>query len=301
MTQIVLGSLAIVCAALLWSADGFLRQQLYSLPPTVVVMWEHILGAIVLAPIILPTFAKFKSLTRQQWGSIILVSFLSGVLGTVLYTAALGKIQYIPFSVVVLLQQLQPIFAVVMAAILLKERITKNFLALAAVALVGAYMVSFPQLMVSPSVGSAGAALLAAGAAACWGVSTAFSKYTLQGTSFLHVTAVRFAIVPIFALLMAVVFGQAGSLTAVSGTQWQYLVAITFSTGLVALALYYFGLQRVLASRSTILELAWPLSAALTGYLFLNDRLTATQWIGAVILIFSMILVARQQRAVDSY
>ena len=299
MTQIILGSLAIVCAALLWSADGFLRQQLYSLPPTVVVMWEHILGAIVLAPIILPTLHKFKDFTKQQWQSIALVSLLSGVLGTVLYTAALGKIHYIPFSVVVLLQQLQPIFAVIMAAVLLKERITKNFLLLAAVALVGAYMVSFPNLLVSPSVGSAGAALLAAGAAACWGISTAFSKYTLQGTSFIHVTAVRFAIVPVFALLMALIFGQVGSITAVSSTQWWYLVVITFSTGLVALALYYFGLQRVLASRSTILELAWPLSAALTGYLFLNDRLTFTQWIGALILVVSMVQVARKQR-IDS-
>jgi drug/metabolite transporter (DMT)-like permease len=50
----------------------------------------------------------------------------SGALGTIFYTAALGKVQYVQFSVVVLLQQLQPIWAILMASFLLKEKIEKK-------------------------------------------------------------------------------------------------------------------------------------------------------------------------------
>ena len=75
--------------------------------------------------------------------------------------------------------------------------------------------------------------------------------------------------------------------------QWKYLIGITFSTGLVALWIYYYGLKGVLASRSTILELTWPLSALFVGYFFLNESLTMTQWAGAVALIVIMIFISR--------
>ncbi len=292
------GAIAIVVAAFLWSLDGFLRRQLFSLPPTVVVMWEHLLGLIVLAPLVLPRWKEFKKLSRRQWISITLVALFSGALGTIAYTAALGKVHFIQFSVVVLLQQLQPIFAIVAARVVLKEPISKRFTILAGVALVAAYFVSFPHLVVNAhnDPGTIIAAALALAAAACWGSSTAFSKYTLRHTSSMHVTALRFAIAPIFALALAILLGQTASLGTISTLQWKYLIGITFSTGLVALAIYYHGLQRVLASRSTILELTWPVSSVLVGYFFLGERLTITQWLGAIVLVAVMTMIARNSR-----
>ncbi|HUC20335.1 MAG TPA: EamA family transporter, partial [Candidatus Polarisedimenticolaceae bacterium] len=190
------GSAAVITASLLFSLDGLLRRQLYSLPPSVIVFWEHVLGFVLLAPIVFLSIKQFKKLTVKQWRAVIGVSFLSGALGTILYTSALTQIQFIPFSVVVLLQQLQPIFAIAAAAILLKEPLTKKFFGLSALALAAAYFVSFPNLTVNWSTGNGTliAALLALGAAIAWGSSTAFSKYALKGTSTLHVTAARFGI-----------------------------------------------------------------------------------------------------------
>lgn len=294
MNNTLVGALAVVIAALLWSLDGFLRQSLYSLPPTVVVFWEHVFGFIVLLPIILATLRRFKSVTKKQWWAIALVSFLSGALGTILYTAALGKAQYIPFSVVVLLQQLQPVFAILAAVIVLREPISRRFVGLAALAVAAAYFISFPNLTVAAtSAGTFLAALMALGAAASWGASTAFSKYALKDTSFLHITAARFGLAPIFAIILVLLFGHTPSLLSLSGPQWGTIVAITFSTGLVALAIYYFGLKRIPASRSTLLELTWPLSATIVGYLFLGDRLTWTQWVGALVLVAVIYLVEK--------
>ncbi|MES2970749.1 MAG: DMT family transporter [Patescibacteria group bacterium] len=300
MKYIKYGSGAVIIAALLWSLDGVLRRNLYSLPPSVVVFWEHIFGLALITPIILSSLKAFKKLTRKQWVAITGVSFLSGALGTILYTAALGKIQYIPFSVVVLLQLLNPIFAVITAGLLLHEPLTKKFFGLAAVAMVGAYIVSFPGFTVNFSTGNGTlvAALFALGAAACWGTSTAFSKYALKDTSSLHITAARFGITPIFALMFVVLSGSTGSLTALTGTQLKYIVAITFSAGLVAMAIYYFGLKRIPASRSEMLELAWPLSAVFVGYAFLEQSLTLTQIVGALILAGAIYLIARDAQEV---
>ncbi len=302
MKYIKYGPAALIVAALLFSVDGLLRRHLFTLPAPVIVFYEHLFGFLLLLPIILSSLKAFRKLTRKQWLAITGVSFLSGAVGTILYTAALGRIQFINFSVVVLLQQLNPIFAISAAAWLLHEPLGKKFFALSGVALVAAYFVSFPHLSVNLSTGKGTlqAALFAVGAAASWGTSTAFSKYALKDTSTLHITALRFGITPVFALIFVLLSGSAHSLGAITFSQFKYLVAITFSTGLVALLIYYFGLKRVLASRAAVLELAWPLSAVVVGYVFLHQGLTVTQVIGAVVLTGTIYLIARDNAKPDT-
>lgn len=292
------GSIAVVIAALLWSVDGLLRRNLYDLPPSVVVFWEHALGFALLLPLLLPSWRKFGALTRKQWAAMTLVALLSGALGTIFYTAALGQVQYIPFSVVVLLQQLNPIFAIATSALLLKEGLSRRFVLLTVVALAGAYLTTFPTLGVNLATGKGTmiAAFFAVGAAACWGIGTAFSKYALNGTSFPHVTAARFGLTAIISLVIVGATHSASAVTDLTQTQFFYLLAVTFSTGLVALLIYYFGLQRVPASRAAVLELAWPLSSVVIGWLFLHQGLTITRALGAIILTGTTYLIVRDTR-----
>ncbi|PIZ63593.1 hypothetical protein COY17_00415 [Candidatus Saccharibacteria bacterium CG_4_10_14_0_2_um_filter_52_9] len=301
MKYIKYGSAAVVVAALLWSVDGLLRIHLQlSLTASVIVFWEHLFGAILLAPIALYSFKAFKQLTRRQWLAITGVSFLSGAVGTILYTAALGRTQFIPFSVVVLLQQLNPIFAIVTAALLLREPLTKRFVGLTAIALVAAYFLWLPGGMVNFSTGDGTfmGGLMALGAAAAWGTSTAFSKYALKGTSTLHVTALRFSITPFFALLFVGASGSLPVLGSLTFDQFKYLAAITFSTGLVALIIYYWGLKRVLASRAAVLELAWPASAVAIGWIWQHKGLTLIQAIAGIVLTGTIYLIAKDTRTV---
>lgn len=293
------GSIAVVVAALLWSVDGLLRTKLYTLPAPVVVFWEHVLGLIVLGFLVAKSLQQFRKLTKKQWWSIALVALLSGALGTILYTAALGQVKYIPFSVVVLLQQLNPVFAIAASMMLLKEKPDRRFVILSLTALAGAYLVTFPSLAVNFATGEGTmiAALMAVGAAASWGIGTAFSKYSLKGTSYKHISTLRFAFTVVFALLFVVLTGSSSSLGMLTWEQFAYLVAITFSTGMVALLIYYYGLQKVSASRSAILELAWPLSSVIVGWLFLQQGLTWTQGIGAVLLVGTTYLLTMSDRS----
>lgn len=302
MKHIKYGSAAVVAAALLWSVDGLLRRHLFTLPAPVIVFWEHTFGFIVMLPVLAFTWRSFKQLTRRQWAAIALVGLLSGAAATILYTAALGRVQFIPFSVVILLQQLNPIFAIGASAALLREPLTRRFSGLAAIALVAAYFTAFPHggVNFSTGKGTAIAALFAVGAAAGWGISTAFSKYALEGTSSFHITAARFGITPFFALFFTAASGNLSKIGSITGSQFLYLVAITFSTGLVALTIYYFGLKRVRASRSAILELAWPASSVAVGYLWLHQSLTAVQVIAALVLVGTVYLIARDTRDVET-
>lgn len=283
------GPLFVIIAALLWSFDGVLRTSLYALPPAVVVFYEHIVGAVVLLFLFPAWLPDIKKMTRKEWIAIGIVALFSGALGTIFYTAALGKINYTQYSVVVLLQQqLQPIWAIAAAALLLRERITKQFFLWASLALIAAYFVTFKDLRVNFSTGAGTmlAAGLAIAAGFMWGSSTAISKYVLNKVSFLTGTALRFFLAPVFALFFVIGGNQTHALFTVTPTQWGTLLLITFSTGLVALSFYYYGLKKTPARVTTLCELVWPASAIFIDYMYFHKTLSGTQVAGVILLLF---------------
>lgn len=284
------GPLFIIFAALLWSLDGLLRRSLYTVSPSIIVFWEHALGAIILLPFVWKYFKEVKQLTKKEWLAIIAVSLFSGALGTIFYTTALGKVNYIQFSVVVLLQQLQPIWAIATASLILKEKITGRFVLWAILAIIGSYAVTFRDLHVNfaTSSGTLTAALLALGAGVVWGVSTSFSKIVLAKVSYQLATFLRFVLAPLFAFIFIAYMRQAPTMLTITPPQWTALLIITLSTGMVALLIYYYGLRHTEAKVSAICELVWPASAIFIDYFYFKGSLSWTQMIGVVIVLYSI-------------
>src|SRR3989344_2297932 len=217
------GPIFIIIAAFLWAFDGLIRQYLYTLPPITIIFLEHLIGLIILSPFIFKYIFATK-LTKQEWWLVILVAILSGVLGTLWFTTALGKVHFISISVVFLLQKLQPIFAITTARIFLKEKLDKRYIKWAALALLSAYFVTFPNGIVNLETGegTAIAALYALGAAFAWGSSTTFSKMLLGKVNFKVSTFYRFLITVIFALPVLLWFGHGGSLLSPTTSQFGF-------------------------------------------------------------------------------
>src|SRR3989338_5061940 len=120
MQMFTSGPFLIFIAAILWGLDGILRRTLFDLPPVTIVFFEHLIGLIVLSPFLFRAW-KGEKLSKNEWGAIGLVALFSGVLGTLFFTTALLQVNFIQFSVVFLIQKLQPLFAVLAAYVVLKE------------------------------------------------------------------------------------------------------------------------------------------------------------------------------------
>lgn len=287
------GPLLIIIAAVLWALDGIMRRSLYSLPPITIVFFEHLIGSIILLPIIYKHFLKEK-LTKKELGLIIFIALFSSVLGTLWFTTALLKVNFIPFSVVFLIQKLQPIFAITTAAFFLKEKITPKYGIWALLALVAAFFVTFPNGSVNLATGSATiiAALYALGAAFAWGSSTTFSKMALIDKPDTFITGLRFIFATIFSLIGVMILGQRASLTQVTPMQFASFVFIALSTGMVALLIYYKGLQKTQVRVATILELTFPLLAIFIDIYFYKTILAPTQYLAAALLLFAMYRIA---------
>ena len=287
------GPFLIVIAAALWSLDGILRRSLFGLAPQTIVFYEPLIGFAILLPFL---WRKRERFSGGEWSAIIFVSLLSGLLGTLWFTAALLKTGFIPFSVVFLIQKLQPIFAIATARILLRERISARFLGFAALALGAAYFVTFPGGRVSLGSGMAGAALLALGAAFAWGTSTAFSRFTLLAHSPTLVTGIRFGLTALLTLGYIAIAGTGKELGAVAAPQFGTMLVIAFSSGLVALWIYYRGLKRTKASISTILELVYPLLGVIIDLVLYHTVLRPSQYLAAAVLLYAVYKISKLNR-----
>lgn len=289
-----IGPLFVVFAAILWSLDGLLRVSLYTLPPIVVVTVEHFIGFIILLPIVLGQVKLIPTITLKTWGAFVWVTILSSIFGTLLYTSALAMIQFAQFSVIVLLQQIEPLVVILFARLILKEPISRKFIPWFGMALVSAYFVSFPNLQVNLDTGrgTALAALFAVGAAFSWGSSTVFSRYALLQLPTLFTTALRFGLASVLGSILVFALGHGTAMVAITSKQLLTLVAIALSTGMVALSIYYYGLKRTPARIATLCELAWPLSAVFLDYFYFHKTLSVTQWMGAIALMITIYKVS---------
>lgn len=286
---IKLGPALIITAAVLWALDGIIRRSLYSLPPIIIVFYEHLIGVLILIPFIYKKLIGVR-LTGHKFLLLLLISLLSGVLGTLWFTTALLKVSFIPFSVVFLLQKLQPIFAISTAVIFLKEKIKKRYLIWALLAIASAYFVTFKDGSVNLETGSGTviAALYALGAAIAWGSSTTFSKMALLKYDSNLVTGLRFIFTTILAFIFVFLMGAQTSLLAPDFSQYIRFGFIALSTGMVALLIYYRGLKETPVRVSTILELVFPILAIGIDAFLYKTFLAPTQLIAAAILMFSI-------------
>ena len=292
----ILPPLAVVFAALLWSLDGILRQELYSVSSFLVVTLEHLLGALLFLPFLVKAWPEIKTLGQRGWVSILWISICGGILGTFFYTKALSYVNYIDLSVVVLLQKLQPLFAISLGTIILKEKLSQRFIGLALVAMLGGYLVTFGTTTIGDwDDKTIIAALLATLAAFSWGSSTVLGKHALNRLPFTAVTALRLSLTAVVALIILTTTVGGEITIDLTTNQWRNLVIIVFSTGAVALFIYYYGLKHLPASHTTLYELTWPMSAVLIDWIVRGKVLSPSQFVGAFLLLGSMIYLSQEK------
>src|SRR5258708_2992110 len=197
------GPYLIFLAAMLWATDAPFRVHLTKeLSSNFIVLGEHFVDILFVLPILIMGFSEIKKLNYKEWLAVLVIAIGGSALASVAFTQAF---HYVNPSVAILLQKLQPLMAIGLAASVLKENLNKNFWAWAILALFGAYIISFPGLkpqlfpgeQFNPNLAGVGLALIAA---VLWGASTVLGKYVLNKTNFTIMTSLRFVLAFVFLL-----------------------------------------------------------------------------------------------------
>jgi len=298
------GPALVFIAAALWATDAPFRVHLtQGLASNFIVFGEHAVSCLVAIPILFYNWADLKKISGREWVAIIFIGVCGSALAAVAFTESF---HYVNPSVAIVLQKIQPLIAIVLAWFLLGEKMHKNFWLWTALALFGAYLVSFPNLVPQTYAGETfnpnlvGAAL-ALTAAALWGASTVFGKYVLRTAAFQTLTSLRFVVGLIFLTLLNAAQGTFPSAGTVTGTDVLFIIIVAFTSGVFSLFIYYYGLQFTRASIATIAELGFPLAAVFVNAYFIPGNqaagtylgLFAGQWLGTGLLLFAMFMLSR--------
>lgn len=282
----------------MWGLDGVvLTPRLYNLDVGFVVFILHALPFLIMQAFLYKHYRLLKAFTGRDYLIISLIALLGGAIGTLSIVKALFLINFKELSIVVLLQKLQPVFAIALAAMLLKEKPGKYFTLWATVAILGGYFLTFgfERPIINSGSNTARSAMYALIAAISFGSSTVFSKMILQRHSFKTATFYRYGFTSVFMLIYVLVTGTISQVNHITQTNWLIFLIIAFTTGSGAIFLYYYGLNHVKAIVAVMCELFFPISTILFDYIFNDSRLDIVQWISAAVMVFAIINLNRLQ------
>jgi len=292
----------VALGAALWGVDPLFRIILLkSLTSAQIVLLEHVVLFLAAVPVLWRNRADLKAIGFRQSGALLAVSWGGSAVATILFTKALSSGD---FNAVLLLQKLQPLFAIGLAAVILKERLPKNFLPLIIVALAGTYLLTFGWSIPFGHVNSfiSVGSLMALGAAALWGGSTVMGRYLLGSMKYETVTSLRFILaLPLLFVITSMegapwhINGGMGATAAVAIN----LLLQALLPGLLSMMLYYKGLNTTKASYATLAELSFPMTGIIINWIVYQQLVTLPQIIGFALIWMALYFISTQQSRAD--
>ncbi len=302
MDKKYIGTVLVCFAASLWGFDAIvLTPRLYHLKVPFVVFLVHCLPFLVMSIFIGKREMKnIAALPKKDIMFYFLVALFGGCIGTLSIVKSLFLVNFQHLTVVTLLQKAQPIFALILARIILKEKLGKNFLNWVMFALIGGYIMTFeftlPRVAEVSSSNVFMATLYALLAAFSFGSATVFGKRILSHSTFVTALYTRYFFTTMITLVIVLANNQLGLIFDVTPFEWMIFCIIGLTSGSGAILLYYRGLRYIDASVATICELSFPISSVVFDYVFNGHLLTPVQFAGAGALIFAILKISRNQK-----
>ncbi|MCE0494838.1 DMT family transporter [Vibrio salinus] len=303
------GTFFIMIACLTWALDTLIRYPLlgHGYSTLQIVLFEHLTLVILTAPLLWRYRAVFSRFNRLQFVSLFFIGGIGSAVGTLAFTQAF---YYLNPTVVILLQKLQPIVAILAASWFLKERIQRYFLYWSVLIIGGSCVMIWPDIH-SLTMGNLhygndlknivlgyAFTLLAVFA---WGVATVCGRYLsecdIPGNA---IMSGRF----LFGLIVLLLFAacQPDQIQYVPFSVTGSIVLMAVLSGLLGMGFYYLGLKDTPAQIATLVEMTFPVFAAVINWSFLGIDLNSFQVLGGLLLICGNIglrlqTLTRQQAA----
>lgn len=300
---LVAGIVFVMIAAGLWAADTLFRYPLLETNSTLqIVFFEHIVLVVMIALLQIAVPRWRFAYIKGSLLPFILIGVLGSAIGTLAFTKAFTLMNP---TIVILLQKLQPIVAITLSVILLKEKLQKHFVLWASVSLIGSIVMIAPDIielwseeavwhydpkLIAILLGY-GSALLAVVA---WGASTVYGrKLTMMGYNTMQIMSGRFSLALVALTVAMLCYGEHFTLSEGSFVSLFYMVLLS---GLLGMFIYYKGLERIPARYGTIAELFFPVSAVAINWVAFDATLTPQQITGAVMLVGGALMMSREPK-----
>lgn len=273
--------IALVFTMLIFGSIGIFTVQI-SIPSVAIVQWRAIIAFVFLLAFFL--ISKKKINVKAVKKSIIPLAF-SGVMLGANWVFLFEAYKYTSVGVGTIIYYFAPIFVFILIPIVFKEKIRKEQTCGICVALIGMILVNFESLISSQfSVG-----IIYAFVAALLYALIIISNRFVSGISGFESTLVQLLISAVVMTIYS--FVSSGTLlTLPSGKDVIFVLILGIVHTGIAYSIYFYALQKIKPQVSSLLSYIDPASALLFSFLFLNEKLSFCQIVGAVLIFVGTIL-----------
>ncbi len=281
-------TVSLTLASALWAVSTAISKDLLAsvppitllviqLTPSVVLLW-----LLVLARGMRPV--RLRVLLSLAW-----IGWLNPGLS---YTLSMLGLTRTTASVTTLLWAAEPALIVAMAWVVLREAITARLLAVTATAACGVLLASGLVSKSDPMAGGGYGAVLILGGVLCCALYTVLSRRIASTIDPLFTVAVQQTVGLAWAVAiwpLELQGGAADHLLAVSARSFLGGAITGLMYYAAAFWFYLNGLRSVPASTASIFLNLIPVFGIATAYVYLGERLTGSQWIGAATILLSVL------------
>lgn len=293
MKKINLSFLFIVVTGIMWAVDGVFftpRYFEYNLYDTkYIVFITHLIPTLILTFIIPKTVVKiFKTFTLKDYLSYFAISLVGGAFGTLSIVKALQLVNF-QFSIVAIIQQLQPLFATLFSFIILKEKIGKKFVIVLTTSMIATYVLKF-GLVLPDNISSIEPIIYSLIASICYGASTVLSRKVSLTHDFIESVYARYFTTTIIMIFILIITRDINSIYEYTVNKNIFINTLIISIwGILSLLFYFKGMKSTSALSATLAELSYPFTAVILNILIYKVNFTTIQIIATIVLVTSIV------------
>ncbi|MEK4357549.1 DMT family transporter [Paenibacillus sp. FSL M7-1455] len=259
-----------------------------SAPASIQGMYRLLMTALLMLPFIRPHLAELKSLTRKK----LFMLFASGFFLALHFLLWMGSLKLTTVSSSTIILALEPVFIVIGAFFIYKERTSRVAMAGMGVAIVGAVLIGWGDIGVSRD-NLLGDLLSMFGTLAVSVHMLIGQKVVQQVSSYVYSFVVFLSATVVFAVYNAVC---GISFTDYPGQDWAMFALLAVVPTVFGHLLFNWLLQYVSATTISMSILGEPVGSSLLAFLLLGEQMTWFQVVGGMLAISGLIVFLNADR-----
>ncbi|MFI6172146.1 EamA family transporter [Nocardia sp. NPDC051052] len=234
------------------------------------------------AGLILLAFAPAVPRGIWLWRTLVLGTLNIGAFFYLLFVATF----HLPGGIIAVIMSMQPMFVLISAAVVLKDKIRVTHVVACVLGSAGAMLLVFKGTVVLDAVGVvaalSGAICMAAGITLTkrWGRPDGVGLITFTGW---QLVAGGLVLLP----FLLSVEGLPASVTGINIIGFAYFISMG---AVISYSIWFHGIARLPALSVAFLSLGSPIVATILGYVFLHQTLSVLQLVGILVIISAALL-----------
>jgi len=277
--------------SVLWGGSFFFNGVvLRELPPLTIVFLRVVLAAIILLPLLWVYRIRFPA-GLSGWKPFFAVALFNNVLPFSLIV--MGQ-TYIPSGLASILNATTPLFTVLVMAAAGDEKLYARRVAGVVTGLIGVIILRGQDLGgqdIGFETGQGVGILLCLAAAISYGLSALLARRKLSDQPPLATATFQLLASSLMMTIVAAVFERPWQLPMPGPTTWLALVGLSALSTALAYIVFFQVLRRSGSTNVMLVTLLVPVTAILLGYLALDERISISEIIGALVIATALLLM----------